>query len=67
MERLITTKFDIGSIVYLITDKEQLPRMVTGIVIKASGIIYELDQGTTSTRHYEIEMSDTINELIKVQ
>ena len=38
--------------------------MVTGIVIKASGIIYELDQGTTSTRHYEIEMSDTINENI---
>ena len=46
MERLITTKFDIGSIVYLITDKEQLPRMVTGIVIKASGIKYR-----HATRH----------------
>jgi hypothetical protein len=57
----ITTKYDIGSLVYLVTDSEQLDRMITGIKINPSGLVYTLAEGTNETFHYEIELSDKRN------
>jgi hypothetical protein len=52
-------EYQIGDIVYLITDDEQLPRMVTGAVIRPNGsIVYYLSIGaTTETLHYSIEIA----------
>ena len=57
MERLITTKFDIGSIVYLITDKEQLPRMVTGIVIKETAELGMIEKSEVEAAAKELNIS----------
>lgn len=47
----------IGETVYLITDLEQLPRIVTGIIIRPSDHMYLLSSGIEETRHYEIEIT----------
>lgn len=54
----IETNFDIGEIVYLITDNEQLGRMITAIKITGNNnVTYLLSYGTSETWHYEIEFS----------
>jgi hypothetical protein len=60
----IDNKFDFEQIVYLKTDREQLPRMVTKISITKVDIIYELSCGTLVSGHYGCEISEVINELI---
>jgi hypothetical protein len=50
-------EIQIGDIVYLKTDCEQLPRIVTGIFIRPIGIIYYLTYCTNETNHYGIEIS----------
>lgn len=51
-------KYKIGDIVYLKTDSEQLPRMVTGILIRPQNqIIYYLTLGAQETSHYELEIT----------
>lgn len=55
---VIDNKYSIGEVVYLITDDEQLPRMVSAISVRSGGYIcYELMQGTTDSWHIEAEMS----------
>lgn len=55
-------KYNLGDIVYLVTDIEQLERMVTQIDFRLGGsIIYTLAQGTVETSHYEKEMCSTKN------
>lgn len=49
--------FDIGDIVYLVTDIDQHPRMVTGIDIRPGTILYWLAFGDTESTHYAIEIS----------
>ena len=61
---LIDTKFKIGDAVYLQTDNEQQKRLVTGINIRPSGLVYVLNCGTTESDHYELEISEQINVLI---
>lgn len=56
---IINNKFDIKDTVYLITDEDQLPRIVTAINVFPESITYELSCGTTSSGHYEFEMSLT--------
>jgi len=63
----IDNKFDFGQIVYIITDKEQLPRMITAITLTKKDIIYECFAGTIQSKHYDYELSETINELIILQ
>ncbi len=46
-----------GDRVYLSTDVEQLPRIITGIFIRQLGVIYELAQGEESSNHYDFEFS----------
>lgn len=58
---VIDNKYEIGQTVYLATDKEQLPRMVTGLYISLGSTIYHLSQGTHETKHYDIEIRETRN------
>ena len=62
---LVDNKFDFGQIVYLKTDKEQLPRMVVRFTISKESILYILAQGTGETTHYDIEISEDINVVLK--
>lgn len=53
----IETSFDIGEIVYLITDEDQSERIITRITVSPQGCLYELCAGVVSSSHYDIEMS----------
>lgn len=54
----IEIEFEIGQVVYLKTDTDQTPRMVTQIAISGSGgLLYRLTCGTNESFHYEIEIS----------
>jgi hypothetical protein len=61
---LIDNKFELGQTVYLNTDPEQLPRMVTKINVIPNSVYYELSCGTNLSSHYDIEMSLEKNVLI---
>lgn len=58
---IIEPKYEIGSTVFLITDNEQLPRIVMSIIVNKYDLIYELINTTTTSRHYDFEISDTKN------
>jgi|JI61114DRNA_FD_contig_121_27001_length_1408_multi_2_in_0_out_0_2 hypothetical protein len=63
---IIENKFNIGETVYLVTDEDQKPRIVTGINVTANGLRYNLVNGITDTYHYELEMSSEKNILTKI-
>lgn len=55
----ITTKYNIEDSVYLVTDSEQVERIITGIQIFPNNLImYTLMCGVESSEHYEFELSD---------
>lgn len=54
----IKTKYEIGQVVFLITDEDQKKRMITSIRISCNGIMYNLSCGTEDTVHYEIEIAE---------
>lgn len=57
MALIIDNKFELGEKVYLVTDKEQLLRMITGIKLCADqGVLYDLMCGTLVSCHYDIEI-----------
>lgn len=58
---IIEPKYEIGSTVFLITDENQLPRIVMSIIVNKYDLIYELINTTTTSRHYDFELSDTKN------
>jgi hypothetical protein len=60
----INNKHNIGDIVYLITDEQQRQRIVTGIVIRPTAVMYHLACGDDESGHYDIEISTTKNILI---
>jgi hypothetical protein len=62
---LIDNKFNIGDIVYLATDAEQLPRIVTAITIRHNGFCeYELSQSSyTPSWHISDEITAEKNVL----
>lgn len=52
---------DIGDIVYLRTDPEQYPRLITSFVVEPSGmLLYKLALGDRKSDHYEFEMMKDI-------
>lgn len=52
-------EFQIEQIVYLNTDKEQVPRIVTGISLRPfNSVTYGLTHNATETWHYGFEISD---------
>lgn len=55
------TKYKIGDTIYLITDIDQLPRMIIDIMYMFSSrkLLYRVVSGEKTTEHYEMEMSDT--------
>jgi hypothetical protein len=63
---VIDNKFEIGQTVYLTTDQEQLPRMVYGYEITQGSIIYMLCVGTTSSKHFDFEITETVDALKKI-
>lgn len=62
----IETRFDIGQLVYLVTDEDQDAHMVTKISLGGRQLMYELTLGTTSSMHYEFEISDQPDKLKKL-
>jgi len=63
---IYSLKYEIGQTVYLITDKEQTKRVITGITIRPTGVIYDLAAGTANSWHYEMEITNEENVLVKV-
>ncbi len=61
---VIKNIFDFGDVVYLKTDKEQLPRIVCALKILPNDILYELACGITVSAHYEFELSKEANVLM---
>jgi len=59
---LIEIKYEIGQIVYLKTDEDQKERMVMGARVLPGHIMYTLTCGTQETDHYDIEISEQIDE-----
>lgn len=60
----ITTKYNIEDIVYLVTDCEQLERIITSITICPNNLImYSLNCGVEQSDHYEFEITAEINNL----
>ncbi|MBD0822629.1 hypothetical protein [Aestuariibaculum marinum] len=58
--------FSIGQTVYFKTDEEQRKHLVTGIIIRKTGIIIEVsDKGLTS-EVYDFELTAKENILIKM-
>lgn len=54
----IDNKHSLGEVVYLLTDDEQLKRVVTSINIRSGGYIaYELSCGINTSYHVETEIS----------
>jgi hypothetical protein len=52
----------LGELVYLLTDPDQLPRMVTGIKFTIDGgALFTLCQGTVDTDHYRKEIAKSKN------
>lgn len=64
---IINNKFAFGQIVYLKTDKEQHPRIVTRIQIYSNlNIYYALSCGTAETWHFDIEITEERDALLAV-
>lgn len=64
---IINNKFKFGQTVYLRTDKDQQPRMVTKMQVNPNlSITYELSCGIQDTWHFEIEISEERDALLAV-
>lgn len=63
---VVDNKYNIGQTVYLKTDLEQSPRMITKIVIIPNSLFYVLNDGITMSEHYEVEISEEKNALINI-
>ena len=60
----IDNKFELQQCVFLITDAEQLTRIITGIQISNNGILYRLACGVNDSWHFEYEIVEEKNYLI---
>jgi hypothetical protein len=61
------SKYTFGDILYLKTDPQQSQRIVTDIEFCGNGsVVYYLNCGSENTRHYELELSEEINQLLKM-
>ena len=54
---MIENKYNIGDIVYLKTDVEQMERIIIAMEINSGGLLYRLSCGENDTYHYAIEMA----------
>ena len=58
-------KYKIGDICFLKTDTEQSIRIVSGILIRQNCTLYYLCCSTQETLHYDFEISEEMNEILK--
>lgn len=66
MAIVVNNKFNIGDTVYLVTDIDQLPRLVIAMKIWKEGeVMYELIQGVQSSLHYAFEITTERNILVE--
>jgi hypothetical protein len=56
-ENVFIADYHIGEIVYLKTDTDQKPRIVTGVFFFETGKSYTLVSGETSSSHYACEIA----------
>lgn len=56
-----TSEYTFGDIVYLRTDPDQFPRIITKVGFDPTGIVYELTFTTQVTQHYQIEFTREVN------
>ncbi|MDB0602166.1 hypothetical protein PL373_13610 [Tenacibaculum maritimum] len=57
---VVDNKYRIGEVVFLLTDEDQLKRVVTAITVRSGGYItYELSQGIDTSWHIESEISNS--------
>jgi len=62
----IDNKFSLGEIVYLVTDNDQLKRIVTAIIVcNNNALLYELSCGKDASKHYDYEISSDVDMLMK--
>lgn len=62
----IDIEHEIGDTVYLVTDVEQLPRLVYCIEVYRKDIMYRLVCGSHTDSHYSFEISKEKNELLRL-
>ena len=61
-----TTKYNIEDIVYLVTDNEQLQRIILSITVYPNNLfMYEVANGTDISEHYEFELCENENVILK--
>ena len=63
----IKSEFNMGQVVYLKTDKDQEPRMVTQLVVSRAEVRYELSKGVEASVHYGYEISAEEDTLTRVK
>lgn len=54
---MLVSKYELGEIVFLVTDKSQQERMVTAICFRGNGVTVELACGANASWHYEFEIT----------
>ena len=54
----IKLDFNLGDLVFLKTDTDQKERMIVGIWVKPSGIMYTLNCGVEESYHYPMEITN---------
>lgn len=65
---VIENKFEIKDTVYLVTDKDQNPGIVTSIKIFSGGeLLYIISMGKAWSEHYDFELSYEKNILITTE
>ena len=66
VKKWIEMDFEIGQIVYLKTDAEQLPRCVYGVIVRKTGILYELSCGANVSAHYDFEIAVDVKSITPI-
>lgn len=61
-----TSKHTFGDIVYIKTDLEQNKWMVVEVMFTPNDVMYHLSQGDRTVKCYDIEISDGIDETMKL-
>jgi hypothetical protein len=63
---VIDNKYELGEIVYLITDEDQRKRVVISIFVTPENcIMYEVQNGINFSRHYDFELSREMDQVLK--
>ena len=60
-QKLITTDYELGQVVYIKTDTDQDPCIVTAINIRPGHITYQISRSEWTQNFYEFELSETKN------